>query len=446
MSVSRSFYSLPFLLIAVVLFMICIGACILKIPGMTIHAVSLFDVFFTATSAVCTSGLMSLDAATDFTLTGQCVLLVLIKLGSLLIILTGVFLFTRFQDPVNDPIHERINFRKVLPRIVAWTIGLELLGAIALYYMWSPGIAWKSEGERWFYSFFHSISTFNNAGFSLFENGMHNELLRRNYLLQWIFIGQALAGALGILSILDLFSPLSLRARLSDPRRHIHHATKIALYFLICLTIFGSMGFFLFEDHNAIREESFFGKVTTSIFHVVVSPYSGYSTLALGSLSTASAMLVMLLVFFGPGNPSGGGSTTMPLLAVLAARFNAKLSGKKVHTLYGSRIISLHRRTAYATVLVYLALITIGTALLYNSVDEHEPLWDQSLKNIFMTEVSAICTGGFAAVETSAFDNAGHWILMGSMLIGRVSIFIIAYFFISRWKWQGKKQLQLIED
>ena len=132
---------------------------------------------------------------TDFTYKGQVVILILIKLGGLNIIAFG-FLFilmnkiglgvkqdSLVEDFVNtDAVH---NTRNVLKKIVLWSIGIELLGSVILFPLWGSG-DFQTLGDQVFSSIFHSVSAFNNAGLSLFEGGLYNELVRDNYLVHLV--------------------------------------------------------------------------------------------------------------------------------------------------------------------------------------------------------------------------------------------------------------------
>ena len=165
------------------LFLILSGTGLLMLPEMTTDGLGMnfFDALFTSTSATCVTGLMIENAETFFTHKGHVVLMVLIKLGGLNIIAFGslIAVLARFGVGVrqHEVIEDFVNrgsilgTRGMLGRVILWSIGIEVLGALLLFIFW-PGQLFNGPGDRLFNSFFLSISAFNNAGISLFGEGL----------------------------------------------------------------------------------------------------------------------------------------------------------------------------------------------------------------------------------------------------------------------------------
>ena len=233
------------LFISSFVFLILAGTGLLMLPEMTVAGgMGFFDALFTSTSATCVTGLMIEDAETFFTHKGHVVLMVLIKLGGLNIIAFGslLALFARFGVGVrqHDVIEDFVNrgsilgSRGTLGRVILWSIGIEAIGAIALFLLW-PGGLFDTMGDRMFNSAFLSISAFNNAGISLFSGGLADPRVSTAWLVHWTVTLLVFFGALGMVAIFDLFSRDALQDRMRNPWRQIGFPTKIALYFSLSL-------------------------------------------------------------------------------------------------------------------------------------------------------------------------------------------------------------------
>ena len=193
------------------------GTVLLMLPEMTTApgSMNFLDAIFTSTSATCVTGLMLVDTVTFFSYKGQVVLLLLIQLGGLNLIAFGSFLVLASKFGVGVRQHEviedfvnRDNFNAssgLLGRVLLWCIGIEATGALAMYLSWGDSLPGLSNGRTWFYSVFHAVSAFNNAGISLFTDGLANPAVGSNYGIHWIVTALVFFGALGMVAIFDLF-------------------------------------------------------------------------------------------------------------------------------------------------------------------------------------------------------------------------------------------------
>ena len=286
------------------LVLIAAGTWLLSMPQMTTveGGMPWADALFTATSATCVTGLMSVDTMTYFTHKGHWVLLVLIQLGGLNFIAFGSFLAlaSKFGVAVkqHDVIEDFVNTDNLLgssgtlSKVVMWCLGLELLGAVALMALWSPDVPFSGWADRAFSSVFHSVSAFNNAGITLFTDGLAHPWVATNWLVHWVITALVFLGALGMIAMFDLFDVSKLRERMMQPWKTISFPTKIALYFSTGLVVFGGVAYGALEWHGTLEGMSWFGKFTTAVFQSVTRT-SGFNTVDIGAVGMP--MLFLLL-------------------------------------------------------------------------------------------------------------------------------------------------------
>ncbi len=188
------------------------GAFLLMLPSATTHGISFTNALFTATSSVCVTGLAVLDTSTDFTIIGQSIILVLIQLGGIgILTFTSFFAFffrgsSSFKEGLNTKdflAHEGLKdvFRVAL-NVVVFTLAVEIIGALFIYFSITTN---QDIHNRFFFSIFHSISAFCNAGFSIFSSGLFDQSIRFNYFFQWIIMILIVFGGLGHHIIFNFF-------------------------------------------------------------------------------------------------------------------------------------------------------------------------------------------------------------------------------------------------
>ena len=418
-------------------FIILGGTFLLMLPEMTTKGISFVDALFTATSATCVTGLMTLDPHTAFTFKGQFVILTLIKLGGLNIIAFGGFLSLMSKVGVGIRHHQVIegfvarnnilSASGMLGKVILWTTLIEGMGSVALYQLWNPNIAWYDNGEKLFYSIFHSISAFNNAGISLFTNGLTNEMVANNYLVHWVIIIQIFLGGLGILALFDLFEPSRLRDRLKNPWKQIDFSTKISLYFSVGLVVIGAILIYAFESEKSLSEHSLFGKITGAVFQSVTPRTAGYNTVDFGVLSVPSIMLIIALMYIGAGSTSTGGGIKTSSLAIIIADIKAVMTGQDRAVLFKRTIGPGLKSSAYSIAIIYIVMNFIGALLL--SISEWQLLLmpQFSVADLVFEQVSAFSTVGLSRNLTAYLSETGRYIIIASMFVGRVGTFTIAF-------------------
>lgn len=421
---------------------ILIGTGLLMLPEMTVHAGSMnfLDAFFTSTSATCVTGLMVEDTVTFFSFKGQVVLMILIKLGGLNIIAFGSFLAlaARFglgvkqHDVVEDFVNRDtfVSGRSMLGRVVLWSLAMEFLGALGMFFFWDDGLdgtVFNGVGDKIFYSFFHSVSAFNNAGISLFTDGLANEAIANNYFIHWMVTILVFLGALGMIAIFDLFSLQSLRDRMKHPWKQIRFATKIALYFSLILVVVGVVAYYFLEWNNTLgQHESSFGKFTTAVFQSVTRT-SGFNTVDIGSVGMPMLFMLVVLMFIGSSSSSTGGGIKTSTFAIIYADVIATIRGKANAELFKRSISAVLKSRAYSVLLFFITLDVICVFALCISESHILAAEGRGFMDLVFEEVSALGTVGLSTGITPSLSGFGKLIIIFSMFVGRVGTLTVAF-------------------
>ena len=280
------------------------------------------------------------------------------------------------HDVIEDFVH-RDNYNSgssMLNKVLLWCLGIEVIGALALYLSWGPGVTFQHNGSSIFHSIFHSISAFNSAGITLFTDGFVNESVVQNWSVHWV--------------ITFLFDPARLRERMAQPWKKIDFATKIALYFSIGLVAFGAVGFWFLEQENTLSGMSYFGQFTTAIFQSTTRT-SGFSTVNIGTVGIPMLFLFIILMFIGASSSSTGGGIKTSTFAIVLADVWRTIRSLDHVQLFQRTIPEILRSRAYSVLLFFLAGNTTGI--------------------------------------TPMLSNAGKVIVILSMFIGRVGTLTVAF-------------------
>jgi potassium uptake TrkH family protein len=408
------------------------GAGLLMLPAMTNtpNGMPFIDALFTSASASCVTGLIVVDTATYFTFKGQLIILFLIQLGGL-----GIISFTTFfavllregmgikhQSIIHDFMSgESLFSSQGLLRQVIWlTVLIEGIGFLAIFLTWGPEAEFENLSQKLFFSLFHSISSFCNAGFSLYTNGMYEQPVRTAYILHLVMACIVIIGGLGFSPIMDVFSPMALRERLAMPWKDWKLNSKIAIYMAIVLIVFGTAGFYLLERNNTLAGTNLTESLITSFFQSVVTRTAGFNTVDTTKLLDPTLILMMFLMFIGasPGSTGGGIKTTTFLLIAVSV----------ISTIRGKKIISIDKRTIPMELLFKaFSVITFAAAYCLLAVfilSITEPT-QEGIKLLF-EQVSAFATVGLSTGVTPQLSPLGKILITFSMFLGRVGTVTLA--------------------
>lgn len=415
---------------------IVLGSFLLLLPNATVSSISLTDALFTSTSAVCVTGLVVVDTGSTFTPIGQIIIAVLIQIGGLGI-MTFASYFSYFfkgsasyesqlvlRDIVNaDKLSEVFSILKV---IVGITFLIEGAGAAMIYYSLDP-ITFANKGERLFFSLFHAISGFCNAGFSTLPNNFYEQAFRFNYPLHLITASLIILGGIGFpivynllkflrMSLIGLALRIAGRTRRIFQPRLINVNTRLVLVTSMLLLVLGTFAFLIPEYNNTLSEHTPTGKIVTAFFSATTTRTAGFNTVDFSTLSVPATLLVMVLMWIGasPASTGGGIKTSTFALALLNAVSIAK--GKSRLELFNREIPANSINRAFAIIVLSIIVISVSTLLiaLFDT--------DKGLLNICFESVSAYSTVGLSRGITASLSMASKIVLIFTMFIGRVGM------------------------
>ncbi len=412
--------------------LITAGTFLLLLPEMTVTGrISFIDALFTATSASCVTGLIVVDTATYFTLKGQIVILLLLQLGGIGIVSFATFfvLFLRrgmaihhqmqLQEQLaQESIHDMI---RLLREVLVYTLIIETLGAVLIFLSWGPEVHFRSLGEKIFFSIFHAVSAFCNAGFSLFTDGYYHPAVRWAIPLHMITAGLIILGGLGFPALKDLFSPGAIRERLRLPWKRLKTSTHIALVVSTVLLAAGTIVFFILERNNTLRNMHWGEGLVYAFFQSVTARTAGFNTIDIGAMTTSSLLFMIFLMFVGASSGSTGGGIKTSTFTIITLTVWAVVRNKKDVT-YRHRSIPQELQYRAFAILAF-SVIIISTALFLISVVEP----DKSLRDLAFEVVSAFGTVGLSTGITPNLSTLGKLIIIAEMFIGRVGPLTLAF-------------------
>lgn len=414
---------------------IAIGAALLMLPKATTRPMALVDAVFTSTSAVCVTGLSTIDVGKDLTFLGQCVLLSLIQIGGL-----GVMTFTSFfafffkgrssleeQLRIRDIANTSLNSaRSFITQVILFTITVEIIGA-AFIYLAIPAAEFKDAGDRFFFAVFHSISSFNNAGFSTETLGMYELPFRFNYPLMWILALLFIFGGLGFGIIFNFsrYTRLWITGRINrlltgEPcqrnPRVVNLNSRMALQVTALLIVIGTVAVLVFEWNGALAAHpTWWGRLSTAFFTGVTPRTAGFNVVDYGTLAVPTLMITLLLMYVGasPGSTGGGIKTTTLGVATLNI-FSTARGRRRIE--YGGRELSnLSVRRAFAAIVLSLVFLGLSISIVASMEG------GLGLMPVAFECFSAYSTVGLSMGITGQLGDPAKLALVVVMFIGRVS-------------------------
>lgn len=382
------------------------------------------DAIFTATSAVCVTGLIVVDTATYFTPAGQAFLLLLIQLGglgmlaftSLIITALGRRLSLRAEilTAGTREAAPHVDARRLTLDIVRFTFLLEGIGAACLYFLWVPRFGWA--GAAW-PAVFHSVSAFCNAGFSIFSDSLVGYQQSPAILSAIMLL--VILGGLGFLTMEEVY--LCWFRRLHK-RISVH--SQLVLWSSLVLLLGGGLLFCLFEWHHSLGHLSAADKFQNAMFMSVTARTAGFNTIDYATATDSSNFLTILLMTIGgaPGSTAGGMKvTTFALLGLLAW---SRLRGYE-STIFGNRSIPSETvQRAVGLTVVAGGVIAIGVFAMATA--GHFVAIHGSFLNRMFEAVSAFNTVGLSMGLTPRLSGAGRWVAILLMFLGRVGPLTLA--------------------
>lgn len=383
---------------------------------------------FTATSAVCVTGLAVVDTGTYFSGFGQLVLLLLIQIGGLgymtattiLLLVLGRRFGLRDKAALQKTldIEELSGAVQLVKSIIALTALIEISGAIALFSLFSQNPDYGVGQSLWL-AVFHSISAFNNAGFSLFSDSLmgYTSSVPMNLIITTIII---LAG-IGYQVLMEAFFWGRDRLRGKPNRTCFSLNFKVATSTTLVLLLLGFVGFLgaEFRNPDTIGRLDTSTKLLASWFMSVTPRTAGFNTIDYGKMTTTGLFITIALMFVGasPGSTGGGMKTTT--LRVLFECTRAVLRGKEEVLCYRRQIPNTLLIKAIGVVFGSVMTVILTTVLITLA----DP--DMDFTRVLFESVSAFATVGLSTGITAAVSTFSKLVLVVTMYVGRVGVLML---------------------
>ena len=411
---------------------ILIGAALLYSPisHQSGHSLGVVQALFMATSALCVTGLVVVDPGTTFNVFGQLVILTLIQIGGLGIITFGTLFAFVLRRRIN--FSERIRLAqqvsafevggvvRLIRRIFLFTLAAELIGTLLLSFDFVPREGW---GRGLYYAFFHAVSAYNNAGFSLYPDGLVGFV--RDPIANIVIAALVILGGMGFIVQINILS------HWRNPRtdRILVHS-KIVLSVMAGLLVFGTLMFLLFEWNNpaTLGPLPFGDKLLAGFFQGMTPRTAGFNTVDFGSIRQPTVFITIILMFIGanPGSTGGGIKTSTFFVMMVAAISLVRGRGDLVA--FGRRVDRETVVRAMTVGLLSLGLVNMGLLLML--IANHDN--SLSFERLFFETVSAFGTVGLSMNATASLNPDQELILLVLMYLGRIGPLTFAVAFGNR--------------
>jgi trk system potassium uptake protein len=410
----------PRLLVLVFLFFIMAGTFLLKLPFATSVNITWLDALFTSTSAMTVTGLIVVDTGTAYTLFGEIVIMCLIQIGGLGIMSFAVLIFIMLgkkigfkerlliQQALNQPTIGGVI--RLVKNLFLFSFIVEAFALILLALKWIPEYGW---GKGFYYSLFHSISAFNNAGFSIWSDGLMNYV--GSPLVNIVITALFIIGGVGFTVLTDLWYTKKIR------RLSLH--TKLMLIGTFTINFVSMILIFVLEVNNpeTLGELPLADQLLGSYFQAVTPRTAGFNTLDIGSMEHSTLLLIIFLMFIGAGSASTGGGIKLTTFIIILLSVVAFLRDKSE--------IRVLRRTIEqpfiyrALAISIISLLVVFSALFILSLSEHNAPFFQILFEV----VSAFGTVGLSMGLTGSLTSIGKCMIIFVMFAGKLGPLTLAF-------------------
>lgn len=405
-------FSPPLLIASSFLCLIVIGTILLKLPFSTTTTISWVDALFVATSATTVTGLSVFDPGTTLTLFGELVLLFLIQCGGigLMTFAVAILILLGKKIGLQNRIYLQESFSqqsiggivKLTKLILVFVLSVEAVAIILLTLHWIPSYGL---GDSFYYSLFHVVSAFNNAGFSLFSDNLmsftYDPIV--NFILSSLFI----IGGLGFVVVMDIIQKKEFRSW------SLH--TKMMIIGTIGMNIFATIIFFLLEFNNdeTIGRMGLLEKLFTSYFNAVTPRTAGFNMIDYGQMEDPSLLFTMFLMFVGGGSASTASGIKLTTFIVIFLATLAFFRSQEEPELFGRTIRKEAVIRSLAVSTVSLTIVFLFTFAL--TISEKLPL----LPLVFEV-FSAFGTVGLSMGITNQLSGVGEVLICIVMFLGRI--------------------------
>ena len=414
-------------------FIILLGAVMLSLPISHIGELRFIDALFTSTSATCVTGLIVTSTSENFTFIGELIILLLIQIGGIGYMSLVIIFFLFVKDHLSFDEKRATKLSLDLPdlhvgaftkKILSVVFIVETVGALILTYKFSQNF--EFDDALW-YGVFHSVSAFNNAGFSLFTDNMIG--YKSDTLVLGVISFLIILGGLGYFVVIELHENRKFSKRIT-----IH--TRIVVIGTIFLILFGMILFLSIEWSNpkTLGEMSVYDKLLNSLFLSVNFRTAGFNSMDLSGLRDSSLFYSTLLMMTGAGQGGTAGGMKITTIAVLIIMvyFVLKQTNQEPHIF--KRTIEREVINKAATIIMLSSGFVLFITLVLLETQE------QPFIRILFEVVSAFCTVGVSVGDggilslSVLFDDFGKMAIIASMVAGRLGVFAFGLLLVGNAK------------
>jgi trk system potassium uptake protein len=413
-------WSPPQLLVVIFIFFSTLGMLLLKLPFATVEGITMLDALFTAVSAMTVTGLIVVDTGSVFTLFGEVVIMCLIQIGGLGIMSFAVLIFMMIGKKIG--FRERLLIQQALNQtsvggviklvkyLFVFSFTVEAAAVVLLAVEWVPEYGW---GRGLYVSIFHSISAFNNAGFSIWSDSLMG--YAGNPTVNIVISSLFIIGGIGFTVLVDLYKTRSFR------KLSLH--TKIMLWGTLIINTAAMIILFILEFNNphTLANLSLFDKLQAAYFSAVTPRTAGFNSLDYASMERDSILLTILLMFIGAGSASTGGGIKLTTFVVISLSAFAFLKEKREIRLFRRAISEFHIFKALAVSM--MSIFLVFTALFILNISEK----GADFLPILFEVVSAFGTVGLSMGITGSLTDIGKSVIIVVMFIGKLGPLTLAF-------------------
>ena len=412
---------------------IVIGALLLSMPISNKQPIKMLDALFVSTSAVCVTGLTTVVPIEQFSVIGQAILLALIQVGgigfmtmiSIVIILIGKKLNLSDKIIIRESLNQDSfkGLAKLVKKIVKYTIIIELIGACILATQFIPDFGIKR--GIWF-SIFHSISAFCNAGFDLL--GANSVMpYASNWIVGLALMALIIIGGLGFTVWDDIIENIKAKKKIRNLTLH----TKIVLVITTVLLISGMIFTFFLEKDNlqTMGEDALGTKILKSAFQSTTLRTAGFFSMLQKELTSVTKFLSLCYMFVGGSPASTAGGIKTVTLGVIILMVVNYIRGRQDTNIFNKKISqgSINRAIVVFAISIFIVITAICLLLITEDLETEQHItqdlaeyFNLSFMDIVFEAISAFATVGLTLGITAKLSLGGKLIIIMLMIIGRL--------------------------
>ncbi|SCB74193.1 trk system potassium uptake protein TrkH [Fictibacillus enclensis] len=409
----------PQILALLFLVLVLAGALLLKLPIASEKGVSWIDAFFTAVSAATVTGLVTVDPGSTFTLFGEIVILFLIQVGGLGImsfaVLVVLMLGKRIgikqrlimQEALNQPSIGGVI--RLVRNLLIFSLSIEAIAVILLSFRWVPDLGW---GKGIYYSIFHTIAAYNNAGFGLWPDNLVRYV--GDPTVNLVITLLIITGGIGFTVLVDLWY--------SKKWKDLSLHSRIMIWSTLFVNVVSILVFYAFEYNNphTLGHLSLGEKIWAAYFQGISPRTAGFNTIDIAGMRQDSLLFMIMLMFIGAGSASTGGGIKLTTFIVIIFAVLTFLRGK-------NEVTVLKRTIRTGIILRALAIATISMLLVFTGVMLLAMTEKAPFLTILFEVVSAFGTVGLTMGFTFKLTLIGKIIIICVMFLGKIGPLTLAF-------------------